>query len=617
MYVSSVTRQRGRRRVLVVLVVVGVVAATLVVAAGALALSDRDTLPARTVVGGVDVGGMSRADARRAVSRAAERQRRQPVTLIAPDLAGDGRVTVTGALLGARPQIDQAIAAADDAGFPSRITRRLGLGDVRTVTLRYAFDSSVLDRLRDQLDITLSAEPTDATVTVTATGADVEPSVPGRSVDVALLARRLRELPRQVRVPITVVDPAVTTTAANRAAATIDAVLRRPRTVAIGTTSTVLTPAFLRRALVVEQTKGELVVGLDPGRLRNRLRPVFRDRLRTSRDASFRVDGRRVTIVPSAPGRELDVQAVSRALVSDPGSAVVRARFRSVAPGLTTAEAKALRIREQVSEFTTYYPCCAPRVTNIQRAAQLLDGTVLRPGESFSLNGALGRRTVENGFVLAPQILGGKLEDAVGGGISQVSTTLYNAAFFAGLRLDAHQAHQFYISRYPMGREATISWGGPEMIFTNDWSAGLLIKVSAWSTGVNVRFFSSKLGRRVETVTEEPYAYVQPTTRTIRNPDLKPGERHVLQEAGPAGFTVEYTRKVYRGDKLIKDERYRTRYDAENAYIEVGPPKKPKPKPKPEPEKTPGTTGGTPTTPDEGTTPPSGETTTTPTTTTG
>ena len=121
---------------------------------------------------------------------------------------------------------------------------------------------------------------------------------------------------------------------------------------------------------------------------------------------------------------------------------------------------------------------------------QILDGMVVQPGGTFSLNEALGRRTEERGFVFAPQILAGRLEDAVGGGVSQISTTLYNAAFFAGLELIAHQPHEFYISRYPMGREATVSWGGPEMIFTNDWKAGLLIKVSAWSTAS--RFASTR-----------------------------------------------------------------------------------------------------------------------------
>ncbi len=582
---------------LAALAIVAVVVAALVVAAGALALSDRGSLPARTVVGGVDVGGMSRADARRALAEAARRQRLEAITLQAADLGGDGSVTVTGALLGAEPRIGEAIAAADDAGLPARLTRRLGLGGRRTVPLVYDFDRALLDRLRDELDATLATEPSDATVTLTASGATVQPSVAGRSVDLAALVRRLDDLPTRVEVPVAVVTPAVTTEAARRSAAQVDALLVSPRTVAIGATRVKLTPAFLRRALVITPQSGALVVSLDSDLLRQRLRPAFRNRLRSPRDATFRVSGTHVTIAPSAPGRELDAEAVGRSLLANPGSTVHRARFRSVAPALTTEEARALGIRQQVSEFTTYYPCCAARVTNIQRAAQILDGTVVRPGGTFSLNEALGKRTVENGFVLAPQILAGRLEDAVGGGVSQVATTIYNAAFFAGLRLDAHQAHQFYISRYPMGREATVSWGGPELIFTNDWKAGLLIKVSAWSTGINIRFYSSKLGRRVETVTEDPYAYVQPTTRTIKNPALKPGERKVLQEAGPAGFTVEYTRKVYRGDRLIKDEHYRTRYDAENAYIEIGPKKKPKPKPKAKPDATAPDTGDATTTP--------------------
>ena len=156
-------------------------------------------------------------------------------------------------------------------------------------------------------------------------------------------------------------------------------------------------------------------------------------------------------------------------------------------------------------------------MTNIKRAAELLDGTVLTPRERFSLNEAIGQRTVEKGFVSAPQIRAGRLEDSVGGGISQVATTIYNAAFFAGLRIDEHQAHQFYISRYPMGREATVSWGGPEMICTNDWPVGVLIRSCGPTRSITVRLYSSKLGRRVETVTYEPYGYRAPTTNVSRN----------------------------------------------------------------------------------------------------
>ncbi len=204
---------------------------------------------------------------------------------------------------------------------------------------------------------------------------------------------------------------------------------------------------------------------------------------------------------------------------------------------------------------------------------QLLDGTIIRPGEAFSLNEALGKRTVERGFVAAPQIFDGRLEDAVGGGISQVATTLYNAAFFAGVKLVAHQAHQFYISRYPMGREATVSWGGPELVFRNDWPAAILMKVTATDSAITVRFYSRKLGRRVETTTGEPYSQVAPRTITSSNPSLPPGTTSTLQSAGASGFTVQYTRKVFKGPKLLANERYTVRYDPQNAIVEMGPPK--------------------------------------------
>ncbi len=209
-------------------------------------------------------------------------------------------------------------------------------------------------------------------------------------------------------------------------------------------------------------------------------------------------------------------------------------------------------------------------MTNIKRAATLLDGTIIRPRKEFSLNTALGKRTEAKGFVSAPQIFNGRFEDAVGGGISQVATTLFNAAFFSGIKLVAHRAHQFYISRYPMGREATVSWGGPELIFRNDWPAAILIKLEATDSGITVRFYSTRLGRRVATTTGKPYDPTTPKTITVTNPELPAGTRKVVQEAGDGGFTVDYTRQVFRHGKRIRNERYTVEYDAEDEIVEVG-----------------------------------------------
>src|SRR4029079_15192212 len=137
----------------------------------------------------------------------------------------------------------------------------------------------------------------------------------------------------------------------------------------------------------------------------------------------------------------------------------------------------------------------------IRRAARLLDRRVIYPGQVFSMDATLGRRTRARGVVPAPMVSGGVLVNSVGGGISQVATTLYNAAFFAGLRLIAHTPHSFYISRYPMGRAATISWGGPELTFQNDWPSPIVMRYRATAASISVTFYSERLGRHVSTRT--------------------------------------------------------------------------------------------------------------------
>ena len=247
----------------------------------------------------------------------------------------------------------------------------------------------------------------------------------------------------------------------------------RARTIVVGTTATTLQPPALRSLVDVRAAAGGLRFTFDAGRLA-KLLPASTP----ARDAELEVRGDAVVVVPSVPGRTLDAASTARALAASDRATVVAAGSTAV-PSVTTAQLTALGIRERVSQFTTYYPPGQPRVVNIQRASSVIDGTILRAGETFSMNEALGERTIEKGYVAAPQISGNGFSDSVGGGISQVATMLYNGAFFAGLELVEHQPHSLYIDRYPLGREATISWGGPELIFRNDWPAAVLIKLDA------------------------------------------------------------------------------------------------------------------------------------------
>jgi vancomycin resistance protein YoaR len=571
---------RGSSRLRAIVIAVVVLVVGLALTAGVLAFLERDRIPSGTSIAGVDVGGKTPDQAARIVKDAAARRVRRPIRL---SYSG-GAATVSGSQLEAEPRVERAVRRAADAGIVARMEARLGFGDRHRISLGYALDPQRLQTLADELDKRVAIKATDARVKVAEDGSTtVRPAKSGGSVDRVALAYRLRLLPRTLAVPIRSVPPLVSTVAAERARRVADRLLTEPRQVVLGTTAVTLGPKRLREALRFSPGDGGLVVSLDRATLGRQLHAAFAKLERAPRDARFVITSTGgVGIIPAAPGKKLDVERIANSLVGNSRTQAHRARFTSIAPALTTAEARTLKIKELVSEFTTYYPCCAPRVSNIKRAAELLDGTVLRPRETFSMNGTLGQRTEAKGFLSAPQIRAGRLEDSVGGGISQVATTLYNAAFFAGLRLDAHQAHQFYISRYPMGREATVSWGGPELEFTNDWPAGLLMKVYADDGSITVRFYSSKLGRRVETTTGEPYAYRSPTTTVTRNNSLAPGTRVVDQSAGASGFSVQYTREVFKGKKRIKNERYTVRYDPQNGYIEEGPPARPStPPPKP------------------------------------
>ena len=574
-FLSTASRPRRRARPLTLLLVVASLVAAVAAAFGVIALLERDTIPYGTTIGGVDVGGMDEAQARAVLEREAKSRLAQPVRL----RAADGSLTTSGKELGAEARLGVALEVALDAGSIDRVLARIGVREGRDVTLGFRPAPVRAARLANRIDRRFGTPSRDAGVVVTDDAIRVEPSRDGMAVDRRRLRRALRTLPPEIELFVTAAPAVVSTAEAEDAAARIERLLDGPRRVRFEDATSTLTPTRLRTLVRTARENGALGVSLDPKGLAASLRVRLGDYEVPARDATFAVDARRAQVVGSKPGRRLDLERISRSLTSNLASTVHRARFVVSQPGFTTEDAESLGIEELVSEFTTYYPCCAPRVTNIQRGAEIMDGTIVRPGERFSLNEVLGKRTAERGFVEAPQILRGRLEDAVGGGVSQIATTTYNAAFFAGVQIVTHQPHEFYISRYPMGREATVSWGGPELIWRNDWPAAILVKAFADSDSISIRFYSSKLGRRVETTTGEPSEYTSPTTITVSNSSLEPGTTRVVQSAGPSGFLISYTRKVFRGPTLKRSERYVWRYKPENAIVEVGP-ARPKAKPK-------------------------------------
>ncbi len=153
--------------------------------------------------------------------------------------------------------------------------------------------------------------------------------------------------------------------------------------------------------------------------------------------------------------------------------------------------AESLGVIEEVGSFTTNHPSGQPRVQNIHRIADLIQGVLIEPGQTFSVNEFIGPRTAANGFVSAPVIQDGVFSEGVGGGISQFATTLFNAAFFAGLNFGDYQSHSIYISRYPYGREATLSYPSPDLQIVNTTPYGVLVWPSYTESSISVSLYST------------------------------------------------------------------------------------------------------------------------------
>ena len=247
-----------------------------------------------------------------------------------------------------------------------------------------------------------------------------------------------------------------------------------------------------------------------------------------------------------------------------------------------------------VSQYTTYYPCCRPRVTNIQRFAEIVDGALVSPGQNFSLNAHVGRRTVAKGFLAADTLISGRLVPTVGGGVSQFATTLYNAAFWGGYEVVDHQPHSRYFSRYPEGVEATINWPDVDLVLRNDTSRNLVIKAEASDTSLTVKLFGYNHGRAVAGEWENGQGHMQviaaggsdarvvtaglsrrskwtrPPQPVYRsNPTLGVGERRYLQPS-LYGWTVQVTRTISQGSQDTT-RAWRVKYLPLRAVIEVNP----------------------------------------------
>ncbi len=401
----------------------------------------------------------------------------------------------------------------------------------------------------------------------------VIPARPGDAVDPAQLAASLAQASlagvRTLTPALTHVEPELTTVAAEAAVAEAQELVDEPVTLEFkGEDVGTLAPARLAKLLRFRPDRDRFDVSFHPGRLAKAVEPMLAPWRTRAVNARFAVAGKKVRIRPSRPGLTVDGRWAADSVAAAAAAPTHRAslRLKQIRADLTTREAEQLGIREQISTFTTDMGTSSSnRIHNVQLMANYIDGTVIEPGDTFSFNDRVGPRTVERGFREGQMIIGSLLLPAIGGGVCQTATTLFNNAFELGLPIVERHNHSFYISHYPMGRDATVSWGGPDFVFKNDLKTGILIKTRYTSTTLTFSFYGTDPGRRVVASTGERTNWRAPQTTYALDPYAPPGSVRTVAGSNQSGFDVTVTRKVFERGELVRQDA------TTSNYIAVGP----------------------------------------------
>lgn len=320
-----------------------------------------------------------------------------------------------------------------------------------------------------------------------------------------------------------------------------------------------VTPDLIANSLIFTPKGDSLVPSIVSEHLITDLGEAWDKNVIAPQSATFKSINGKLEVIPSAAGRDVPPEKLSDAVVSiltKTEDRVVDVTTEEIQPKLTTEQALGLDIKDRIGHFTTRFPWTWYRAHNIHRAADILNGTIVEAGEIFSLNQTLGQRTAENGFVEGVVISGGRLAKDFGGGVSQISTTTYNAAWFAGLKILRHKPHSFYISRYPVGRESTLSWPDVDMRFQNDTEHPIVITTSYYSNVISVSIYGTRK-YDVETITG-------PRTNPRGFDEYEDDSKTCINQGGISGFDIEVTRILKQSGMEVRREVYKTRYLSED-----------------------------------------------------
>ena len=604
------TSSANRRVLLQRTAILAVLAALAVTVLGLAFAGSSNRIADGVRIAGVDVGGMTPGHARSVLDQRAKELADDAVTF----RVGSSTWNLEPRHLGVRVDWGAAVDAVrrQGNGFgPLRGFRRLDMrffgADVAPPTQVY--DAALRAKL-DEIEAAVNIAHRDAAIRLRGLDPEIVSSQTGHVLDrhaaAATIVRALAGLQREpVGLPVRVDRPKVTADELKVAQAQVQTALSSSVHLTLGETRWNLRPRRLARVLLLPANgRRELEVG-GPG-ARAWFGALASRVDREPVDADWAISSSGIRVIPDKPGYALNVPAsasalLRAALVTDPTLRSAKLTVERANADRTTKEAEAMKITGLVASYQTFYGGDPNRIHNVQLVSHLVDKHVIAPGATFSFNETTGARTAEKGFREAPVIINGELQNGLGGGVCQVSTTVFNAAYEAGLPIVSRTNHALYISHYPQGRDATVNYPDTDLKFTNDTGHWLLVRTWVGSSSLTVALYGTPVHRRVVSETAPLRETGPAPTKRISDPTMFAGER-VVEESGEPSRSTSVRRRVYDSKgKLLFDTTFYSSYRGEAEVVRVGT----KPKPEPEPTQTtttttkptkPGTTTSTTTT---------------------
>jgi vancomycin resistance protein YoaR len=594
-----------RRRIIPVLAATGLLIVALAAVLLLLAIAQQGRILPGTTVAGVDVGGRDVASARRMLGPAIAAESRRPVRVSLPgeQLLLDPRA------VGLEVDVDRTLRDAYARGrrwTPTDLGTRL-LSPVSTVdvplhrsvdeVLLEGWVGAVADRIeRAAFAGSLDIQRIEGRPVVTILGPTGSVAV-DRTATTGALRAALQRGDDRVRMVTDAGLPPTGRAPIERIAGDVTHALSRTMILRHEDRTLRIEPDVLMELITTTTTtdlSGRPVPVLDApvARVRATLGATGRTTFdRERRDARIVTD--RIPVESLSDLGSTSFRPVEVGVTVEPGASQVRfvpaltagqivdligerrstatAELEEVDPDVTTVDALRGRPTHLLGTFTTFYAAGGSRTINIRLLADILDDQLVAPGGTFSINGTSGPRRCEDGFVPAGTIIRGELVDTCGGGVSQIGTTVMNAAFFAGVALDQWQPHSFFISRYPAGREATLTYPDLDVRFTNDTDGYLVVRASTTPESITVAIYGVPHWQEVRADHGDRTAPTDFGLEERLTPALPPGARRVLQSGGP-GFTISVTRTRIPSDATaeVSRERWTTVYRPQQRIVEVG-----------------------------------------------